>query len=114
MMTTYALAHNPGIYAAILASCRQCHAEAAPLLYGRHAFSFSTIVEAVEPFLGDLTPYSRSCIREIGLGKRGLPYEREFDRAEWAGACRYLADPASQLLSLRKLEVGDDSRRPLV
>lgn len=106
MQTTYVLPRNPGIHAAILSTCRQCHAEAAPLLYGGHSFSFSTHVEAVEPFLADLTPYSRSCIREIGLVKRGLPYEREFDRAEWAGACRYLADPVSQLLSLRKLNLG--------
>ncbi|KAF2096977.1 hypothetical protein NA57DRAFT_77227 [Rhizodiscina lignyota] len=106
MQTTYALARNPGIYAAILATCRQCHAEAAPLLYGAHTFNFSTHVEAIEPFLGDLTPYSRACIRTIGLVKRGLPYEREFDRAEWAGACRYLASPEATLYSLRTLKLG--------
>lgn len=106
MTTTYALARNPGLYSSIMLACRQCHAEAAQLLYSGHVFSFGTNVEAVKPFLEDLTPYSRACIKRIALVKRGLPYERESDRVEWESACKYLACRASDLTAFTEMTLG--------
>lgn len=90
MRTTYTLLSNPGLHPSILLANRQTHAEAAPLLYAAHTFDFATHVEAIAAFLGDLTPASRERVRSLALVKRGLPYDREFDRLEWAAACRYI------------------------
>ncbi|KAF2145099.1 uncharacterized protein K452DRAFT_349406 [Aplosporella prunicola CBS 121167] len=90
-MTTYALQQNPGLHTAILQTCRQCHAEAAELLYSSYTFDFDTHVEAVIPFLADLTPIARASISSVALIKRALPYVKEFDRAEWHSACEYMA-----------------------
>ncbi|KAL0265116.1 hypothetical protein SLS55_001075 [Diplodia seriata] len=89
--TTYALANNPGLHPAILRACRQCHAEAAELLYGAYVFDFDTHVEAVVPFLSTLTPLARARVARIALVKRALPSVKEFDRAEWRAACEYMA-----------------------
>jgi hypothetical protein len=43
------------------------------------------------PFLSDLTPLSRSYIRSISITKKGFPYTKEFDRAEWSSLCAYLS-----------------------
>ena len=48
-------------------------------------------IEAIVPFLSDLTPHSRAAIRHITLTKKALPYAKEFDRAEWKSMCEYLA-----------------------
>ncbi|OJD40026.1 uncharacterized protein BKCO1_2000217 [Diplodia corticola] len=89
--TTYALANNPGLHPAILRACRQCHAEAAELLYGAYVFDFDTHVEAVVPFLAALTPPARARVARVALVKRALPSVKEFDRAEWRAACEYMA-----------------------
>lgn len=73
----------------------QIHAEASKVLYSTYTFSFHMSVEAVVPFLSDLTPRSRSSIRHISVTKKALPYAKEFDRAEWAEMCAYLASATS-------------------
>lgn len=108
--TSYALANNPGLHPAILATCKQCHAEASELLYGAYAFDFDTHVsapppppkenkqlkkslqiEAIIPFLSTLTPLARSFVSRIAIVKRALTLCKEFDRAEWRATFDYLA-----------------------
>ncbi|EUC49309.1 hypothetical protein COCMIDRAFT_84966 [Bipolaris oryzae ATCC 44560] len=77
----------------------QIHAEASKMLYSTYTFSFHMSIEAVVPFLSDLTPLSRSSIRHLSLTKKALPYAKEFDRAEWAGMCAYLAGATDNTLA---------------
>jgi len=86
----------------ILALNRQTYLEAAPILYGSYTFDFDTQVEACSAFLSDLTPYSRSCIRKLGIIKPGLPYDKHNDRHEWSNMCSYIFSN----LSLSHLSLG--------
>ncbi|KAH7046010.1 hypothetical protein B0J12DRAFT_627642 [Macrophomina phaseolina] len=103
--TSFALANNPGLHPSILSTCRQCHAEAAELLYGgAHAFDFDTHIEAIVPFFSALTPLARSFVCRVALVKRALTLCKEFDRAEWRAAFDYMArelNVAALGLSLR-------------
>ncbi|KAF2432789.1 hypothetical protein EJ08DRAFT_647879 [Tothia fuscella] len=83
MQTTYTTNGNPKIHAAILATCHKLHSEGAEVLYGNNTFTFGTSVEAITPFLEDLTSASKSHIKRLSLTKRALPYDRDFDSAEW-------------------------------
>jgi len=107
MHTTYTLLSNPGLHPSILGVSRQTYAEAADLLYSSYVFAFDTHVEAIVPFLSDLTPFSRARVRKVALTKRALPYCKEFDRLEWAAACRCLAS-----LALKSLELGVVAGKP--
>jgi hypothetical protein len=78
------------------------------VLYSAYTFSFHTSIEAAIPFLSDLTPFSRSCIRSIGLTKKGFPYTKEFDRAEWSSLCTYL----SSSTYLQKLDLSVVAGKP--
>lgn len=90
--TTYALHHNPGLYPAILRTCRQCYTEALPTLYAAHTFDFDTHIEAIVPFLSTLRCVARQSITSIAVVKRVLPaVGQEFDKAEWRAACGYMA-----------------------
>jgi len=101
MPTTYHLLSNPSLHPSILGASQRIHAEAAETFFSQYTFDFDTHVEAVIPFLSDLTPHARSCVRSIRLVKRALPYEKEFDRAEWAAALEYIAEHVPiQALSL--------------
>jgi hypothetical protein len=84
-------AHLRHTVPALLALNQQIHAEASKVLYSTYCFSFHTSIEAAVPFLGDLTPQARSHIRHLGFTKKALPYTKEFDRAEWASLCEYIA-----------------------
>ncbi|KAF2712287.1 hypothetical protein K504DRAFT_426387 [Pleomassaria siparia CBS 279.74] len=75
----------------LLSLNRQIYAEASKILYSTYNFSFSTNVEAIVPFLSDLTPQSLSSLRHISLTKKALPYTKEFDRAEWGNAFSFLS-----------------------
>ncbi|KAF2644601.1 hypothetical protein P280DRAFT_465905 [Massarina eburnea CBS 473.64] len=75
----------------LLSLNHQIHAEAAKVLYATYTFNFHTCIEAAVPFFSDLTPIARTSIRAINITKKGLPYTKEFDRAEWASLCAYLA-----------------------
>lgn len=114
MNTTYHCVNTPrGIedQLAILRANKQIHAEAAGLLYSTYTFDFDTHVEAIVPFFSDLTPFARSCIKRIRIVKRALAYEKEFDRAEWSAAWRYLTAPSSQI-NLTSLSLGIVAGRP--
>jgi len=113
MNTTYQCVNVPRIEGnmGILRANKQIHAEAAELLYSSYTFDFDTHVEAIRPFLNDLTPFARSCIKGIRVVKRGLAWDKEFDRAEWNSALRYLTSPGSDL-NLRRLELGIVAGRP--
>lgn len=113
MTTTYHCVNIPRIehHLGILAANKQIHAEAAELLYSSYTFDFDTHVEAIVPFLRDLTPFARSCIKNMRIVKRALPYDKEFDRAEWSSALRYLTSSTSNV-NLRRLELGIVAGRP--
>lgn len=89
--TTYHLAHNPGIFPSILGVNRMIHHEASHILYSAHTFDFELDVEAVIPFLSDLTPSARSSIKRINIVQRALPYIKDFDRCEWRNVCAFLS-----------------------
>jgi hypothetical protein len=84
-------AHLRRTVPSLLGLNRQIHAEASKVLYSTYRFSFHTSVEATVPFLSDLTPQARSHIRHLSFTKKALPYTKEFDRAEWATLCEYIA-----------------------
>lgn len=84
-------AHLRHTVTSLLALNQQIHAEASKVLYSTYCFSFHTNVEAVVPFLSDLTPQARSHVRHMSFTKKALPYTKEFDRAEWASLCEYIA-----------------------
>ncbi|KAJ9621301.1 hypothetical protein H2203_007353 [Taxawa tesnikishii (nom. ined.)] len=92
MSTTYHLLSAREISTTFLLSNARIHAEAAGVLYSSHVFDFDTHVEAIVPFFSDLTALARSCVRAVRIVKRALPYEKEFDRAEWSSALSYLAE----------------------
>ncbi|PVI06239.1 hypothetical protein DM02DRAFT_650141 [Periconia macrospinosa] len=89
---------------------RQIHAEAATLLYSTYKFSFHTCIEAAVPFFSDLTIPARRSIRRISITKKGLPYIKEFDRAEWAALCKYLG--TDDHISIQKLNLAVVAGRP--
>ncbi|KAL5117547.1 hypothetical protein ACEQ8H_004577 [Pleosporales sp. CAS-2024a] len=84
-------AHLRHTVPSLLALSHQIHAEASKVLYSTYCFSFHTSIEALVPFLTDLTPQARSHVRHLSLTKKALPYTKEFDRAEWARLCEYIA-----------------------
>ncbi|KAF1932690.1 uncharacterized protein M421DRAFT_246822 [Didymella exigua CBS 183.55] len=88
-------AHLRSTVPSLLAINRQIHAEAAKILYSTYTFAFHTSIEAAVPFLSDLTPLSRSHVKRLSLTKKALPYTKEFDRAEWAALCAYLAEASA-------------------
>ncbi|KAK8085552.1 hypothetical protein PG997_006823 [Apiospora hydei] len=87
------------ICAALMRVNRLIHEETSHLVYAQHSFDFGADMEAVEPFLSDLTPASRDMVRAISLYKRGpvAGYGFDSDRCEWRSVCRYLSKllPAS-------------------
>jgi hypothetical protein len=84
-------AHLRHTVPSLLGLNQQIHAEASKILYSTYTFAFHTSIEAVVPFLSDLTPLSRSHVRHLSITKKALPYTKEFDRAEWSALCSYLA-----------------------
>ncbi|KAF2687230.1 hypothetical protein K458DRAFT_296703 [Lentithecium fluviatile CBS 122367] len=101
-------AHLRHTIPSLLPLSRQIHFEASKVLYSAYTFSFHTSIEAAVPFLSDLTSLSRSYIRSIGITKKGFPYTKEFDRAEWSALCTYI----SSELCLRKLDLSVVAGRP--
>jgi hypothetical protein len=89
--TTYQL-KTEGIYfcPALMRANRKIYNETAHLVYAKHSFDFGSSIEAVKPFLSDLTPASRNLIQEISLYKRGPMPLYENDRCDWRSVCRFL------------------------
>lgn len=113
MATTYHCVNIPriGTNLGILGTNKQIHNEVAELLYGSYTFDFDTHIEAIIPFLSDLPPFARSCIKDIRLVQRALPYMKEFDKCEWSNALRYLTSCHNDI-HLRRLELGVVAGRP--
>lgn len=109
--TTYHCLNIPDIQdnTGILGTSQQIHTECAELLYSSYTFDFDTHVEALVPFIADLTPIARRSIKSIRIVKRALAYEKEYDRAEWGNALSFL----SSNLNIRRLELGIVAGRPI-
>lgn len=88
--TTYHLASEHDIHAAILAVNRKIREEASHYLYGKNSFHFGHELEAVVPFFADKTPSTRDLVKNITLHKRGPCSMTETDSYEWTGICRFL------------------------
>jgi len=108
-MTTYHLFSDATLHTNILSVNRKIHEEASQVLYGRHAFDFGSDIEAMVPFLSDLTVQTRHLIQEISLTKQGSVYAREFDRCEWSNVCAFI----SEELDLHKLVLKVIGGQPL-
>jgi hypothetical protein len=108
MQTTYTVTNNPGIHASILSACKKTHAECVEILYGNYTFDFSTHIEAIPPFFSDLTADAKHHLKRIGIVKRALPYDRDFDCAEWRTATYHI----SVLPSLHVLDLGFIAGKP--
>ncbi|KAI9832881.1 MAG: hypothetical protein M1819_003911 [Sarea resinae] len=106
--TTYCLSNNPDLHPAILAVSRKSHQEALPVLYSENTFDFYVDVEAVSPFLKDRTSDAVAAMKRIRIVKRPLPFDREYDRLEWAALCSVL----SEATNLSHLELGIFAGRP--
>lgn len=109
--TTYQLeTDGVNFYPSVMRVNRAVYEETSYLVYGRHTFDFGSHIEAVEPFLSDLTPSSRQLIQEISLYKRGPMPPYDYDRSEWRNVCRFLQDHGS----IRKLRLVVQGGRPSV
>ncbi|KAI1342595.1 hypothetical protein F5Y15DRAFT_309707 [Xylariaceae sp. FL0016] len=109
--TTYRL-HTEGatFCPALMRVNKTVYEETSYLVYGGHSFDFGSDIEAVEPFLADLTARTRELIQEISLYKRGPVTIYENDRAEWRNVC----DSLRSHTSLRKLRLVVQGGRPNV
>ncbi|KAK8073329.1 hypothetical protein PG994_004228 [Apiospora phragmitis] len=97
--------------AALMRVSRLVYTETSSLVYGQHAFDFGADMEAVEPFLADLTAPSRGLIHAISLYKRGpVPcYSLDSDIGMWRSVCRYLSKlSASSASSSLSSSIRDD------
>ncbi|KAI8954357.1 hypothetical protein F4801DRAFT_500017 [Xylaria longipes] len=95
--TTYYL-ENKGayFYTALMSVNRKIYAETSHLVYADHVFHFGANIEAVKPFLSDLTPGTRALVKKISLYKRGpWVFHGWSDRCEWEAMCTYLCEYAS-------------------
>ncbi|KAI9688673.1 MAG: hypothetical protein M1822_001030 [Bathelium mastoideum] len=102
LTTTYFAPNANGPDAAILQANRQTYREAVSVLYSRHLFDFDTHVEAISPFINDLTMAAKQCIKNVAVTKRAAPFEKEFGRAEWRNACECIARmPALEVLKVQ-------------
>ncbi|KAI1420291.1 hypothetical protein F5Y12DRAFT_136839 [Xylaria sp. FL1777] len=95
--TTYRMVNKGArICAALMRVSRAVYAETAGLVYGAHTFDFGCDVEAVMPFLSDLSPATRRLVTRVALYKKGpWLYDCWSDRCEWRSMCTYLRDHAS-------------------
>ncbi|CEJ83093.1 hypothetical protein VHEMI03121 [[Torrubiella] hemipterigena] len=101
--TTYALADDTDvqIHPAILAVNRKLRREASEYLYGRHSFHFGDHIEAVAPFLRDMTSPTLDLLKEITIRKRAPLRGLETDSSSWLNICKLI----STLPRLRKLRL---------
>lgn len=106
--TTYRCISNIEMHPPIMRVNRKIYAEAAHILYSSHSFSFGRDVEAIVPFFGDLTFYTRPLVQELSLVKQGSVYSRDYDRCEWTEVCNFLKDN----MQLRNLKLVVEGGRP--
>ena len=89
--TTYTYISGPKLWTSLLGVNQQIYAETSHILYSKHIFDFGTDIEAIVPFMGDLTATARASIKRVNIVKRALPYDKDFDRYEWYNVCEYLS-----------------------
>ncbi|KAI1077141.1 hypothetical protein F5B20DRAFT_553330 [Whalleya microplaca] len=107
--TTYELGtEGVDFCASIMRVNKTIYGETSYILYKRHTFDFGSHIEAIEPFLSDLTPSSRRLIQEISLYKRGPLTMYENDRSEWRSVCRFLRAHGS----IKKLQLVVQGGKP--
>ncbi|QSZ30426.1 hypothetical protein DSL72_004949 [Monilinia vaccinii-corymbosi] len=106
--TTYQLRTAVDIHTSIMSVNRKIHGETTHLLYGNRTFSFYKDIEAIVPFLSDLTPGTRSLVQSISLYKKGFVFCRESHRCEWSLLCGFLRDQ----MQLKKLRLIVEGGRP--
>lgn len=110
LATTYRLISDVDIHPSIMGVNREIYDEVSFLLYSRHSFSFGKDIEAIVPFLSDLTSHSRPLINEITLFKQGSVYSRDYDRCEWSNVCDFLA----KNMQLGSLKLVVEGGRPVL
>ncbi|KAI3331486.1 hypothetical protein HD806DRAFT_477472 [Xylariaceae sp. AK1471] len=111
--TTYHLTTKSAIFcAALMRVNRAVYEETAHLLYSTHIFDFGSDIEAVEPFLSDLTPASRRLVTHVEVYKRRP--DGESDRYEWRAMCTYLCDYANLQYLRLVVQAGRPSPSPSV
>lgn len=90
--TTYQLITKVDIHTSIMAVNKQIYAETAHVLYANRSFGFGRDIEAIVPFLSNLSASIRLMVRGLSIVKQGSVYTRDFDRCEWANACEFLRE----------------------
>lgn len=96
---------------------RRLHEEAAQLLYGSVVFDFDTHYQAIRPFLSDLTPYARSCIKAIRVVKQYTTMGTTHYLPAWRDAMTYLACGKNSValhtlhlgVTIARLNAGEDA-----
>jgi hypothetical protein len=106
--TTYCLITDVEMHTSIMGVNRKIYQETSHLLYSTHSFGFNRDVEAIVPFLGDLTIQTRPLVQRISLVKQGSVYSRDYDRCEWTEACKFLRES----MQLRSLKLVVEGGRP--
>ena len=106
--TTYHAVLDVPMHAEIMAVNRQIYRETSYHLYASHSFDFDLDLEAVGPFLSDLSPETRLLIPQIKVRKRGPNPCLVNDNSAWKKMCRTL----STMQGLQNLAVVVEGRRP--
>lgn len=68
---------------------RRLHREAPDYIYGRHCFNFGNGVEAVVPFLHDLSPSTLQTLRCLTV-RKAHTYPSATDDVFWGATCDFL------------------------
>lgn len=108
--TTYGLKAKGKIHPEILSVNRKIRQEASTFLYGMHSFHFGQDIEAVGPFLQDITPPIRQMLKEITLQIRVPLQAIDLPELQWLSICQSL----KHLPALQKLKVMVVAGRPSV
>lgn len=107
--STYKVASGARKYTAIMSVSRHLYEETSWMLYSRHTFSFDADIEAVIPFLSDLTPATRGLIRSISVRKESpLRCGRQGDALDWSCMIRHIQG----LRGLRRLKMTIEGDEP--
>lgn len=106
--TTYGYNGDKELHPAIMAVNRRLRQEVAHYLYGMHSFHFGSDIEAVVPFLRDLTSTTQSIIKEITVHKSAPCNAVAVGDAAWPSICKFLGT----LPRLRKLTIMVEGGQP--
>ncbi|KAJ2967692.1 hypothetical protein NQ176_g9539 [Zarea fungicola] len=107
--TTYEMKNYGPMETAIMAVNRRLYHEVAGYLYGSYAFHFGSDIEAVVPFLGDLSVPTLQALRSITVHK-ARPFASATDDSFWKSMCEFLSS-APKLRHLRIVLQGGRPRQ---